>query len=172
MHYSVQPAESTAFADGSFDAVCVAQALHWFDLDRFYAEVKRVLRDGGVLLATGYDRMHVTDAFDAEFKRVVLKPLAEYWPKQNAALWRGYREIAFPFEPIDVPQMRIEMDWGLDEVMAYVGTWSAVERRGAVDPGFLDAAGRELASHWPGGRARVAMALHLRCGRHRVAGGA
>jgi SAM-dependent methyltransferase len=167
VHYSVQPAESTSFADASFDAITVAQALHWFDLDRFYAEARRVLRDCGVLIATGYDHMHVTDAFDAEFKRVVLKPVAEWWPKQNAKLWRGYREIPFPLEPIEVPPLRIESDWSLDDAMAYVGTWSAVQRRSDADPGFLDAAKRELEPHWPGGRARITMALHARCGRHR-----
>jgi len=49
VRYSVQPAERTDFPDGSCDAVCVAQALHWFDLDRFYAEVRRVLKPGGRL---------------------------------------------------------------------------------------------------------------------------
>jgi hypothetical protein len=48
VHYSVQPAEATTFASASFDAVCVAQALHWFDIERFYAEVRRVLRPGGI----------------------------------------------------------------------------------------------------------------------------
>jgi ubiquinone/menaquinone biosynthesis C-methylase UbiE len=30
VQFSVQPAESTNFSDDGFDAVCVAQALHWF----------------------------------------------------------------------------------------------------------------------------------------------
>ena len=46
VRYSVQPAESTSFAAASFDAITVAQARHWFDLDRFHAEVRRVLRPG------------------------------------------------------------------------------------------------------------------------------
>src|SRR5690349_22780054 len=52
--YSVQPAEKTTFADASFDAVCVAQAVHWFDADRFNAEARRVLKPGGVILVTAY----------------------------------------------------------------------------------------------------------------------
>jgi len=46
VHYSVQPAQPTP--DAYFDAVIVAQALHWFDLDQFWVEVNRVLRKGGV----------------------------------------------------------------------------------------------------------------------------
>ena len=40
--YSVQPAEQTNFPNNSFDLITVAQALHWFRFDDFYAEVKRV----------------------------------------------------------------------------------------------------------------------------------
>ena len=54
VRYSVQPAEATDFPDASFDAVTVAQALHWFDLDRFWPEVQRVLRPGGFFAAWGY----------------------------------------------------------------------------------------------------------------------
>jgi SAM-dependent methyltransferase len=44
-------AEAIPAPDGSFDAVLVGQAWHWFDADRAYAEVARVLRPGGVLAA-------------------------------------------------------------------------------------------------------------------------
>src|SRR5205085_8056471 len=67
--YSVQPAERTSFPDASFDAVSVAQALHWFDFDRFNAEVRRVLRPRGVILVTSYGWSHVSPGFDAELKR-------------------------------------------------------------------------------------------------------
>ena len=62
VHYSVQPAEQTTYQDASFDAVCVAQALHWFDYSRFYPEVHRVLKPGGAFVAWGYNgsMFHVT----------------------------------------------------------------------------------------------------------------
>jgi SAM-dependent methyltransferase len=44
-------AEAIPLPHGSFDAVLVGQAWHWFDHDRAYAEVARVLRPGGVLAA-------------------------------------------------------------------------------------------------------------------------
>lgn len=40
-------AESLPLRDASLDAVTVAQAFHWFDADRAFAELARVLRPGG-----------------------------------------------------------------------------------------------------------------------------
>ncbi len=40
-------AEQLAFRDGSIDAVTVAQAFHWFDHDRAFAELARTVRGGG-----------------------------------------------------------------------------------------------------------------------------
>ena len=53
IRYSAQPAEATGFAEASFDAVTVAQALHWFDLPRFWAEVRRVAKPGAFFCAWG-----------------------------------------------------------------------------------------------------------------------
>jgi SAM-dependent methyltransferase len=168
VRYSLQPAEKTDFAAASFDAVCVAQALHWFDLDRFYAEAKRVLKPGGVIAAWGYDRHRVSPEFDAAFEAHVLAPLATYWPAQNAKLWAGYRDEAFPFVALDAPAFAIEMRWILAQLVAYAGTWSASRRYIAeAAPDFLARAARALASPWGDEERRaVTMPLHLRCGRH------
>ncbi|HZP28907.1 MAG TPA: methyltransferase domain-containing protein [Acidimicrobiia bacterium] len=42
-------AEDLPFADGSVDALTVAQAFHWFDVERALPEIRRVLRPGGRL---------------------------------------------------------------------------------------------------------------------------
>jgi SAM-dependent methyltransferase len=101
--YSVQTAEAVGFADAAFDAVCVAQALHWFDLDRFYPEVQRVLQPGGIIAAWGYAWLSVTPAFDHAFQRSILDEISRDWAPQNRLLWHAYREIPFPFTPITTP---------------------------------------------------------------------
>jgi SAM-dependent methyltransferase len=40
-------AESLPVASGSIDAITVAQAFHWFEADRAFAELRRALRRGG-----------------------------------------------------------------------------------------------------------------------------
>ncbi|QUQ64464.1 type 11 methyltransferase [Kutzneria sp. CA-103260] len=42
-------AEAVPLPDGSVDAVLVGQAMHWFDMDKAFPELERVLRAGGVL---------------------------------------------------------------------------------------------------------------------------
>ncbi|RFU39172.1 class I SAM-dependent methyltransferase [Actinomadura logoneensis] len=42
-------AERIPLPDGAVDAVLVGQAMHWFDMDRAYPEMHRVLASGGVL---------------------------------------------------------------------------------------------------------------------------
>ena len=38
VEYRVAPAENSGIDSRTLDLITVAQALHWFDLDRFYAE--------------------------------------------------------------------------------------------------------------------------------------
>ena len=52
--YQVAQAQRTGIASGSVDLVTVAQALHWFDIPRFFNEAKRVLKPGGVVAVWCY----------------------------------------------------------------------------------------------------------------------
>src|SRR5436309_13441105 len=54
VEYRVAPADESGLPDASVGLLTVAQALHWFDLERFYAEAKRVLQPGGVLAVWAY----------------------------------------------------------------------------------------------------------------------
>lgn len=48
LDFRVMDAEHLEFDDASFDMVCGSGILHHLDLDRAYAEVGRMLRDGGL----------------------------------------------------------------------------------------------------------------------------
>ena len=50
----MSPGETLNVEDSSIDLLTVCQAVHWFDLDTFYKEVKRVLKPNGVLALYGY----------------------------------------------------------------------------------------------------------------------
>jgi SAM-dependent methyltransferase len=164
--YSVQPAESTSFAPASFDAVCVAQALHWFDFDRFYAEVRRVTRPGGLLLATAYGWSSATPEFDEVLEREVLVPIHPLWPPQNQLIVDGYRDVPFPFERIEFPEMAIAVRWSFRQYLDYIATWTAARRMEERAPGFLARAEGALRRAWGADEPKtVTMKLLVLCGR-------
>ncbi|MEM9007377.1 MAG: class I SAM-dependent methyltransferase [Cyanobacteria bacterium P01_F01_bin.86] len=126
--YSVQPAETTNFPEAYFDAVTVAQALHWFDLDQFWSEVKRVLKNGGIFAAWGYTDLCIAAEIDAIIKNNLLDIIEPYWSPRIHYLRNGYQDIAIPFEPIQVPSMPMSVTWNLSELLRYMHTWSATRQ--------------------------------------------
>lgn len=62
-------AERIPLGDGAVDAVCVAQAFHWFDRDTAAAEIARVLRPAGVL-GLLWNRADPTCAWDVACHRI------------------------------------------------------------------------------------------------------
>ncbi|OAI43142.1 hypothetical protein AYO41_02795 [Verrucomicrobia bacterium SCGC AG-212-E04] len=171
VRYSVQPAERTDFAPASFDAVCVAQALHWFDFAAFFPEVTRVLKNGGVFAAWGYDWMAVDPAFDAAFQESVLDVVAPRWAPQNQLLWDGYRDVPIPLERIATPEFNMQVSWNFPQLLAYVRTWSTVRRIVAEDSAdFLQSAEAALLPLWGSASdARVIQfRLHVLAGRART----
>ena len=55
IRFKQAPAEHLPFvADNSVDAVFVGQAVHWFDHEKFFAEMCRILREDGTLAFWGY----------------------------------------------------------------------------------------------------------------------
>ena len=126
--YSVQPAEKTTFQDNQFDLVNVALALHWFDLDKFWPEVHRVLKPNGVFIAYTYAWFQVTQEIDEAIDKHIRSIIYPYWAPNNKLCWDGYRSIQFPFEKIDTPAFELNMEWNFEQYMNYLHTWSATRR--------------------------------------------
>ena len=126
--YSVQSAEKTNFDENYFDLVCVAQALHWFDYDLFFPEVKRVLKPNGIFTAWGYAWFSISDEIDKTIKENFLTPIKPYWAPRNKLLWDHYRNVPFPFEKVDPPQIEMKMKWDFNQLFAYIQTWSSARQ--------------------------------------------
>jgi len=129
IEYRVAPAEQSGLAASSVALVTVAQALHWFDFDRFYAEVKRVLTPNGVFAAWAYGVIVVQGD---EVNRLALdyyeNTVGPYWPPERKLVEEGYRTIPFPFTEIAPPEFRMETNWTLEQLLGYFSTWSATNR--------------------------------------------
>jgi SAM-dependent methyltransferase len=122
--------------DGSVTLITVAQALHWFDLERFYAEAKRVLRPDGVLAAWAYGSNEVEgDTINQLVQDFYANIVGPYWPPERKLVEERYRTIPFPFVEIAPPSFRMEARWTLGQLLGYFSTWSATNR-------FIKATGR------------------------------
>ena len=128
--YRVEPGEHSSLADASASLVTVAQALHWFDFDAFYAEVRRVLKPGGIFAAWTYAECNtseaaIDDVIDRLYGDAFTGP---YWPPERAYVDAGYRTLPFPFAEITAPEFPMVMRWNADQLLAYLRSWSATQR--------------------------------------------
>ena len=125
-------AERSPLAAARVDLVVVAQALHGIDWPAFYDEVHRVVTAGGAIVVWSYDLAALGDPMlDAGLRDFYDVTLGQYWPPERRLVEAGYRTISFPFEETAVPEFSMVADWTLDDLLGYVGTWSAVSRYSA-----------------------------------------
>lgn len=167
--YRVATAEQSELADHAVGLVTVAQAVHWFDRERFYAEVKRVLAPEGVLAVWAYG---ITTVEDAEAGALVqdfyARTLSPYWPPERLLVEAGYRTIDFPFAEIVPPAFHMEARWTLAQLLGYFSTWSATNRCiAATGRNPLEPLAADLRRVWgePDMPRRIAWPLALRVGR-------
>jgi ubiquinone/menaquinone biosynthesis C-methylase UbiE len=133
VHYATAPAHESGLADGSVALVTVAQALHWFDVDAFHAEVRRVLMPGGVVAEWTYALVFTPTrprigALVNDLDRLV----HAWWPPERRHIDDHYAMLPFPFGSLDAPWFRMSTEWSREQLLGYLGTWSAVTRCRAI----------------------------------------
>jgi SAM-dependent methyltransferase len=161
-------AEDSGLPPGAVDLATAAQAAHWFDLDAYYREVRRVGAPGAVLALISYGMPTIDSPADQVLKRFHDQVLAPHWPPERRHVEEGYRSIPFPFTEVEGPSFELTAEWTREEFLGYLETWSTVARlekeegRGRIEAfrkGFLEAWGSEKRTRtvvWP---------LALRVGR-------
>lgn len=126
--YSISPAEGTTFPDHEFDLVTVAQALHWIDRDKFFAEARRVCKGGSLLAIWGYSFLNVNPDIDGIIMNFYKNVVGPYWDEARRLVEDEYRSLSFPFAEIQSPKFHIASTWTLDHLAGYLESWSATQR--------------------------------------------
>lgn len=148
VRFAVEPAEACSLGDSTADAICVAQALHWFDLPRFFAECDRVLKPGGMLFAWGYQDIEV-DGDIAEANAALQARILGDWAPQRWFIDAAYAGFDFPFDRIEAPHFELRAEWTLPRLLGYFSSYSATKthrERTGEDAVALHAG--ELAAAW------------------------
>jgi ubiquinone/menaquinone biosynthesis C-methylase UbiE len=79
--YSKQAAEQTNFANDLFDLITVGQAIHWFEFEKFFAEVKRTAKPKAILAVIGYGKFNSDPTIDAIINKLYSEIVGGYWDK-------------------------------------------------------------------------------------------
>jgi len=125
--YRVAPAENSGIGSETVDLIMVAQALHWFDLDRFYAEARRVLKIKGVFAASAYNLLNIEPAIDVVVNRYYYEVVGPFWPPERK-LVEQFADLPFPFHEVNAPKFEMTAQWNLDHLLGYLQTWSSTQR--------------------------------------------
>lgn len=157
-------------SDNGVDLAVAAQAAHWFDLERYYAEILRVAAPGAGVALVSYGPTRISSDVDAIVEGFRLETLRSHWAPSRRHVEDGYRSLPFPFDEIpaaDIPRFTTRREWTLDELFDYMRTWSAL--RGMAEPGreaLIEKLRARLAPVWgeAGARRVVTWPLALRAG--------
>jgi ubiquinone/menaquinone biosynthesis C-methylase UbiE len=127
VEYRLAPAENSGIESETVDLIMVAQALHWFDLDRFYAEARRVLKPDGVLAASAYNLLHINPAIDEVVDWYYYEVVGLFWPPERK-LVEQFDDLPFPFHEIDPPKFEMTASVESRSSGGYLRTWSSTQR--------------------------------------------
>jgi SAM-dependent methyltransferase len=155
IEYRVAKSEQSGLDDRSVDLVTVATAMHWFDLERFYAEARRIIRPGGLLAAWAYHVGYVEPPFDRIFGRFYRDVVSPYFASGARLVDARYETITLPGESAEAGDFFVSAAWNLDQMLAFIGSWSGtrqyIKERGEDPAAFIS---EELERLW-GERERI-----------------
>ena len=157
VHYRVGSAEQSDLRNRSVDAVLVAAAIHWLNVERFNQEVHRVLRPGGLLVWLGYDPIEGAPADLQDWlERLYHERLREMWPPERTHVDLRYSDLNFPVPDQSIPHgLRMTVHWSKDDLLGFISTWSALRRPGRQagssdhQPPLVESLSSELTALWP-----------------------
>lgn len=168
VEYRVEPSEQTSLPTGMIDLVTVGTAVHWFDFDRFYAEVRRTAKTHAILAVWTYSFPVIAPAIDRWIENFYYMTLKGFWQERIRYLEQRYETLPFPFEEIKQPSFQMEADWSLDSLVGFLSSWSAVRKLfESQGEATFEAQVEELKGIWgePGGEKKIRWPLHFRIGR-------
>jgi DNA-binding transcriptional LysR family regulator/SAM-dependent methyltransferase len=167
VEYRVARAETTGIADGSVDLVTAAQAAHWFDIEEFNEEVRRILKPQGAIALITYGVIEADGEVGRVLKHFYFEVIGQFWPAERRHVETGYRSLPFPFTEDKPKRFLMAAEWSLYELLGYVDTWSAVRNAEAsLGREQFEIFARELSTVWgsPETRHEIRWPLSLRVG--------
>jgi len=168
IEYRVEPSEKTTISSNSVDLITVGTAVHWFDFEAFYQEVRRVCRQNGILAVWTYYFPIIEPEIDRWLEHFYWETLSGFWPERIHYLEERYETLPFPFEEIKPPEFEMKAGWELDNMAGFLASWSAVRKLVEVQgESAFDEPISELERIWKKGakKREIRWPLHFRIGK-------
>ena len=165
VRYAVAPAERLPTADGAADLITAAQAAHWFDRPKFYAEANRIAAPGAVVALITYNNPVGDEGALAPY-RALYDALDPWWRPERRDVEAGYANFDFPFDEFELAVDPIRREWDVAAMGAYVQTWSALRfARKAGEDALIDRHLKAAEEAWGPGQRVVEWPIAIRIGR-------
>jgi len=164
--YKEGSAEDTGFKNEQFSLITVAQAIHWFEFDTFYAEVKRILKPDGIFAVMGYGLFSTNPETDIIINHFYKDIIGSYWDTERRYIDENYTTIPFPFKEINTKKFTNHFTWTFEQLTGYLETWSAVQhyiKQNGTNP--IDLICDDLQASWGNSDKQVTFPLLLRIGK-------
>lgn len=126
--YLKASAEDSGLPSDTFDLITVAQAIHWFNIDEFYDELRRTAKQDGLLAVIGYQMLRISPGIDPIINDLYEEAFCKYFSEVRKYIDNGYRNIPFPFEEIATPGFQFITTWSLDELEGFFNSWSSIQK--------------------------------------------
>ena len=128
IQYKVCRAEQSELDKNSVDLITVASAIHWFDLDKYYDEVQRVLKSGGIIAAWTYHVGYVEPPFDKLFLHFYTDILSPYFGTRAKLVDEKYSKLNLPGKHIDAADFFVSAKWKLFNMLNFIESWSGTQQ--------------------------------------------
>ena len=112
----------------SIDLICVAQGVHYLNLEKFYQEVNRVLKKYGVLACWNYGLPSVEKGVDECINEFCNNILHSSWDAKRRKLEMNFRSLEFPLKESVTPRFEISTEWSLEHYLGFLKSMSAVRK--------------------------------------------
>lgn len=126
IQYHNLSSEETGFPDSYFDLITAAQSVHWFNFEKYFAEVKRTGKNNSVIAIWGYSLPEIEKNINniiLEFYNLILN---DFWDERRKYIETRYKEIPFPFNEIKTPSFNMKTYWTLENIEGFINSWSSV----------------------------------------------
>jgi len=165
--YHVELAENVSLTDSSTDIVTVA--VHWFDFNKFYKEVRRVLKPDGIIAVWGYHLFSISPDIDKMLNKYYSEILKDYWPERFHYVDTRYKDLSFPFEELTSPKFEMVTEWDLDQVAGFLSSWSGTKNyQQATASHPLNEIWKDLNKAWGDEKVirKINWPLHMKIGKN------